>query len=507
MDVESIANTKGFFTGPALARNTFLNLIGQLVPMAVGVVAIPILISHLGAERFAVITIAWMLIGYFSLFDLGLGRALTQLIAERIGNINHKEIPGIFWTSLALMLALSVAGAVIIALFASPLVYTILKVPAQLKSETVTALYVMAASLPLVIMTAAFTGTLTAYHRFGIINAIRIPTGIYTFTAPLLVLPFSNSTVPIVVALFAGKFFSFNLHLYYCLKVEPGLRANIVFEVVFIRPLFRFGGWMSVSNILGPLMVYFDRFLVASIVSMAAVAYYSIPYEFITKLWIIPGALMTVLFPAFASTYRESPAYTADLFKRAVKYQLLGIFPFVFIIVALAHEGLAFWIGNSFADNSYRVLQWLAIGVFVNCLAQVPFTFLQGIGKPDVTSKLHVMELAVYLPTLWVLVKSHGITGAAIAWSLRIGIDTILLFSLSRRFLRPLSDEPNTTGYYMIAAVVLLVCFMLLPRGVSAYVVCSITLMLFMATGWKLLLSVNERAYLMSKISVNLLNK
>jgi len=501
MGTERDINIQGLTSGPVLARNTILNLIGQLVPMIVGVLTIPLLIGHLGTERFAVITIAWMLIGYFSLFDFGLGRALTQLVAEKLGKNRFEDIPGIFWTSLSLMLAFSIIGSVIIALLASPLAHSVLKVPAPLQSETTSALYVMAVSIPFVIMTTACIGVLTAYHRFGIITAIRIPMGVFTFAAPLMVLPFSNHMVPIISALLFGRVVSFVIHLLYCLKIEPDLRSKIVLNKAIIRPLFKFGGWMTVSNILGPFMVCFDRFLIGSIISLTAVAYYTTPYEFITKLWIIPGALMSVLFPAFASTYSENPAHSAELFHRAVKYQLLGIFPIVFIIVAYAYPGLALWLGINFAENSYRVLQFLAIGVFINCMAQVPFSFLQGTGKPDVTSKLHVAELVFYIPALWFLIKSFGITGAAIAWSVRIAIDTALLFYVTRRSFSPAPGIPAATGVCMLAAIAGLVCVAYFPERNPDLAIFAFVLLLLMIVGWKLLLSKNERSYLLSKIS------
>jgi len=342
---------------------------------------------------------------------------------------------------------------------------------------------------------------LTAYHRFGIITAIRIPMGVFTFAAPLMVLPFSNHMVPIISALLFGRVVSFVIHLLYCLKIEPDLRSKIVLNKAIIRPLFKFGGWMTVSNILGPFMVCFDRFLIGSIISLTAVAYYTTPYEFITKLWIIPGALMSVLFPAFASTYSENPAHSAELFHRAVKYQLLGIFPIVFIIVAYAYPGLALWLGINFAENSYRVLQFLAIGVFINCMAQVPFSFLQGTGKPDVTSKLHVAELVFYIPALWFLIKSFGITGAAIAWSVRVAIDTALLFYVTRRSFSPAPGIPAATGVCMLAAIAGLVCVAYFPERNPDLAIFAFVLLLLMIVGWKLLLSKNERSYLLSKIS------
>ncbi|MHB8845075.1 MAG: flippase [Nitrospirota bacterium] len=502
MNEQRSEHSKKVSSGRVLAKNTMLNLIGQLVPMIVGVVTIPILIRHLGTDRFAVITIAWMLIGYFSLFDMGLGRALTQRIAEKIGNKKYEDIPGVFWTSMALMLAFSVVGASVIAVLCAPLVRNVLKVPSWLQSETLYALYIMAASVPLVIMTAALVGVLTAYHRFDIINIIRVPMGIYSYAAPVLILPFSNNLIPIVAALMLGRVINFAVHLFVCLKIEPDLRTNVVIQRSIIKPLLRFGGWLTVSNILNPFMVYFDRFLIGSLVSITAVAYYTTPYEFITKLWIIPGALLNVLFPAFASTYAEDRSRTAALFHRAVKYQLLAIFPVVFVIIAGAHQGFTLWLGNDFADNSYQVLQWLTIGVFINCLAQVPYSFLQGIGKPDITSKLHLYELLLYIPALWIMVRSYGITGAAIAWTGRVAIDTALLFHATRRSFQPLFSVSTSTGLSAIIATICLVCIVMLPEGSLTYAILAPALLAAMMAGWKIVLSGDERFYLLRKLSL-----
>lgn len=73
-------------SGRVLARNTVWNLIGNGAPMIVAVFSIPILIHALGKDRFGVLALAWALIGYASLFDMGLGRALTQLVARKLGS-------------------------------------------------------------------------------------------------------------------------------------------------------------------------------------------------------------------------------------------------------------------------------------------------------------------------------------------------------------------------------------------------------------------------------------
>src|SRR6267142_6402191 len=101
-------------SGRLLARNMLWNLLGNGAPLLVAVFSIPILIQGLGKERFGVLTLAWALIGYASLFDLGLGRALTQLVAKKLGAGEDREVPPLIWTSLLLMLVLGLLGAVVV---------------------------------------------------------------------------------------------------------------------------------------------------------------------------------------------------------------------------------------------------------------------------------------------------------------------------------------------------------------------------------------------------------
>ena len=100
--------------GGLLARNTLLNIVFQAVPLLVALITIPIIIKGLGTDRFGVLTIAWMVMGYFSLFDLGLGRALIKFIGEKLARNQTEEIPALFWTSLLMMSALSIIAALII---------------------------------------------------------------------------------------------------------------------------------------------------------------------------------------------------------------------------------------------------------------------------------------------------------------------------------------------------------------------------------------------------------
>jgi hypothetical protein len=98
---------------------------------------------------FGVLMLAWMTIGYFSIFDMGLGRAMTQFIARQLGETDRGPISAMFWTGLTLMTALGLLGGLVSIAIAPWLVESVLNVPADLQAETLWSLYLVGFGLPL----------------------------------------------------------------------------------------------------------------------------------------------------------------------------------------------------------------------------------------------------------------------------------------------------------------------------------------------------------------------
>jgi O-antigen/teichoic acid export membrane protein len=479
--------------GRMIARNTLLNLLGLGLPMLVALFAIPVLVQGLGTERFGVLAIAWMAIGYFSLFDLGLGRAVTHLVAERLGRKAESEIPGLVWAALLFVFVLGAAGGLLLAALAGWVTDSLLRIPLELRAETRTAFYLLALALPWVTSTAALRGVLEAGQRFGTVNALRVPLGVLTFAGPLVVLPFSSSLVPVVAVLAVGRFIAWLAHLHFCLRTLPWLRGGIVIARGAVRPLLRFGSWMTVSNLISPLMVYVDRLLIGALISMAAVAYYVTPYEVVTRLWLVPAALVSVLFPAFASGFARDRAEVAALFDRGVRAVFVALFPLILVVVAFAHEGLEFWLGTEFAINGTAVLQWLAAGILINSVGQIPFTVIQGAGRADITGKLHLAELPIYLVLLWWLLHTHGIGGAAMAWTARVTLDTVALLIVARRFLRGHDAGATSATLLLVPALVVLAAASRIPGASIRAGFVLLVLGAFAWLAWTRILSPSER--------------
>ena len=422
-------------SGRLLARNTLINLGGEILPFLVGLVALPILIHAVGVNRYGIITLSAMVVGYFGLFDFGLGAAATKLIAEAAGSGDRTEIPSLFWTSLLLMFAFGTCGGVLAAVLSPTLVHRVFRISASLQPQALRAFYLLAFSLPFVISAGSLRGTLAAFQRFDLINAVRVPMGIFSYTGPLLVLPFSHQLDYLVAVMVAGRLAAWLASLVLSLRLLPELRRTPAFSRITVLQMLRFGGWVAVSRIISPIMEYFDRFLIGAMLSMAAVAYYAVPYQVASKLWIVSAAIEGVAFAGFSSTFRTDPGRTGLIFQRATLWVLFAQFPAVLAIVALAPEGLRLWLGAEFARNSAGVLRWMAIGVFMNGLGRMPSLVLLAAHRPDLTAKIHLVEVPLYCLFLWWILPRYGVEGAAIAWTLRLSGDMVVRFILGWRLL------------------------------------------------------------------------
>lgn len=480
-------------SGRLLARNSALNLLGQALPLVVALATIPILVRGFGEERFGILTLAWAAIGYFSLFELGLGRALTQAVAQRLGSGAHEDLPSVTWTALLMLFVLGAVGAVALALATPILVTRVLNVPPELRNETIHAFWILSASIPLVVTSAGLRGIVEAHQHFGAATVLRVPLVVFMFLGPVLALPFSKSLVPAVWILVVGRAVGFVLHLLYCVRTYPWLKSGPVLRGASVGPLLRFGGWSTVTNIVSPIMVTMDRFLVGAILPLAAVAHYVTPYEAVTKALIIPTSLAGVMFPAFAATLAREPGRMALLYQRSIRVVVLAMFPVVLIAVALARESLALWVGPLLPPTSALVLQWLAVGVFVNGLAQTPFVALQGAARPDLIAKLHVLELPLYAAGILLLTRTFGLAGVAMAWTIRVSLDAVALLAISRRTLG-LSMSLGGRGDLLVLAMLASFAAATVWHGTQARVLYVVAVLAaFVPLGWYTLLSDNER--------------
>jgi O-antigen/teichoic acid export membrane protein len=417
----------------SLARNSVFNLFGQLVPMAVGFVAIPVVVRGVGTDGFGIVSIAWMLLGYFSVLDLGLSRATVKFVAEYSHPDRAHKIPSLVWTTLSLQVGMGMLGMAGVGAFVPYLVRHVLKMPAALVSQAQWSLLILCAAVPILLCSNALRGVLEAAQRFDLVNAVKVPTSIAFYALALIAVPFHASVVTIVSLSVVSRVIAAVAYFVLALRVYPQLRTRPSFSRGELRHLLSFGGWVMISNAAFPCYAYLERFMIGTVLSVGMLAYYSAPYELISKFTIFPASIAPALFPFFSFHGKEQAGLVSQVSSRTMKYLLFLMTPALAMFLFFAHPILQLWLGGDFAAKSTMVLQVLAVGFFLNALSWVPFTSVQALGRPDLKAALDVAQLPLFVGLSWYLMRHMGITGAAWAKLLLILFDSAFLFIFASR--------------------------------------------------------------------------
>lgn len=402
-------------------RSSVLSLLSLALPLLVGVVTVPIIIDALGGARFGALTLVWGIIGYAGVLDFGISRALTKRVAEL------DEQPGrrrsIIRLGIATLLLLGLVLGGLAQLVAGQYDYRSLDL---FEAEYSRGLLLLAVSLPFVLLSGGLRGTLEGLHRFTAVAAVRLGFGLLTFIAPVFVLEVAPRLDTIIAIMLVGRLIGCGVMAWACRDELVGGALSRMQLATEASHMLRFGGWITVSNLVSALMLYLDRFFIAAGPQASALAFYTTPYEFVTKLFIVPSALSGVLFPHMSRIAGATDA-AYRLLGMGSGVVLLSVAPVVAGLVLFSEPILSWWLGPEFAVGAALPLRILAVGVLLNCLAQIFQTYILSQGKASWMGRLHLLELIGYLPALYFALQYFGIEGAAWVWTLRVGFDALVM--------------------------------------------------------------------------------
>ena len=186
---------------------------------------------------------------------------------------------------------------------------------------------------------------------------------------------------------------------------------------------------MTISNIISPMMVYFDRFIISYILGAKNVGYYTAPAEIISRMSIVPTSISRAVFP------RLSGLSDIAKFKKELKFSYLIMalicVPLVAFCLIFSGKIMYYWLGPQYFIKSSEIFFILLTGFLFNSLAQIPFSAIQSLGKSKITALLHCAEVIPYFLVLYALTSHYGLIGTAYAWSIRVIIDFFALFFIS----------------------------------------------------------------------------
>lgn len=433
-------------------RFFIFNLLGHTLPMVVALVSVPVIAHFAGVERLGALGVVWALVGYFSFLDFGLSRVVTRRVAHAAeqGRLDAElmDLRGFFWWRA--VPALVVIGLL---LFASRGVFAGFLPAGELGRELAASWPWISFSIPVTLATNWLRGALEGVHRFARVNVMRTIFGAWTYAAPAVAALYVPTLEGMIIGIVLGRVLALAAHIWACVHAERGILVGTVRAKLSGQGLFfQEGGWITISNVIGPLMLYSDRFVLAALVPPKAVAWYVTSQEVLLRTMVIPAALAGVLFPKFAGNLdAKTEVQLAALYQRGIRLVSAIMLPLCALAAAGAYDGLRLWLGEPFALNAHRVVEIVALGIFVYAISHLPHAWLQGVGRAHLTAKVQLVELPLYAFGLYAAVAEWGIAGAAALWVLRVFLDCLLLLRLvGQDSARPVA-KPVLVGVSFIA--------------------------------------------------------
>ncbi|PAX09222.1 oligosaccharide flippase family protein [Sphingomonas lenta] len=448
----------------SLARNTGVNLASSVLLVGVALVSVPLYIELVGLERYGVLSICWLLLGYLGLFDLGLGRAVTQGIAALPPGHSPEANPDpIFWTGLFASVALALVAFAV----ALPAGYLALRsidfTDPALADEARRAVPLIACAVPVNIVAGVCTGALIGRSRFGVIGLIDTASSLAATAAPLVVAALGSSDLPALVAasLVARALSGLcaALAARRLVPIGPVRRPSRA----LLRRMLSFGGWVSLSNTVGPILSMWDRFVIGVMLGPRAVSVYVIPFQAVTRLLMAPEALHRALFPRLSGMDQDDAAKLCSVSVGALS---LLMTPAVLAALLAIHPFFELWIGPALALEAARIAYLLVPGIWANALALVAFALLHAQRRASASALLHLAEVVPYVVLLWLAIRWFGVAGAAALWSLRTVVDAWVMFRISSAGVAPVAGNLGPFAAVLSASA----AAVLLPPGGGAQV-------------------------------------
>lgn len=415
----------------SVKRHASYNLIGSVIPLALSLLTVPIYLKLVGADRYGVLAIAWLLLGYFGLFDLGLGRATSFRIAS-LRDASPEARAATFWSALCVNAAMGLVGGVVLWFAAGYFFEHVLKVVDSLRPEVLAAVPMLAAAVPIATVTGVLTGAMQGREKFLETNIISVLSTALFQLLPLSVAFALGPNLPLLLTAAVSARLLAILVLAYRCHAELIRGVHPKFDPEEIPLLLKFGGWVNLTSIVGPVLVIVDRFAIGAILGTTALAVYTVPFQLAQRIAIVPGALVSALFPRMTAS---DPETRDELGRRATLTLACIVSPMVLVGVLALEPFMQVWVGIDLATKAAPIGRVLFVGFWANAFALVPFIFLQSSGRPDLPPKMHLLEIPLYLAGLYGGMKYFGLIGCATVVSARSILDYVLLSTVSgRRF-------------------------------------------------------------------------
>ncbi len=418
LPLPAATSPRGASLTQGITRNTVFNLLGWIWPIALSLVTLPYILRRLGNDAYGVFSIVSIVAGYLGLLNGPVAMGNVRFMAEAYARQQWPDLREATMTGLAINVALSALGSLVMCLAADPLARNVFAIPYDLVGSAIVALRLAALSFFLNGVVATLQGVPVAMRRYDIRNQVGLVAGTLNTLAIVLALWWGWGLLGAVVAQVVSSALSlvfFAIVAWLLLRKLPMAGRRPLVHATQVRRLAGFSSLLFAGQVFSQIGLQVDRTLVGMLLGMSAMTYYTVPTRITDKVPGLMSTFSTVLYPLSSEAVATGRLdELRKLYQEMVRLLLFFSALIAALLIVLSKDLLALWIGPEFAANSWLVLALLAAGVVWRSSGSVAYQVCNGMGRADINLIASVGTAVFLVVPVLILSPRWGAPGVAL---------------------------------------------------------------------------------------------
>jgi O-antigen/teichoic acid export membrane protein len=411
-----------------LGRFIALNLISRLWSALSSLLFVPLYVSLLGTDSFAIIALGATVAGVIAIFDLGMSNAVLREMAR--ADVSQLERHGAFVTLRTFYLS-----ALALLLLTAPL--AAVQVERALISNSPLGAGLLQFCLVLVIAEAAcqlflrfLVNTLMGADRQVAGNLFNLGWSIARNALVALPLLFCAKLEVFLTWQLASTLLFTIAALWYVQKRMFGGAER--FHGLFDRSAFvrmrRFAGGVFLISLVAAVNTQLDKLVIGRTLDIINLGYYSLAVTLGTGLLVLPSAVAASIQPRLTAHFSTAqPNAAGTLYMQVSTLAAIGVGAVAAVIAVNPGAVLLTWTGDAaLAKSVAPVLPTVILAYALLAFAALPFSVALANGHTRFNNIIGLVNLLMAIPGYWFAVSRYGMVGAA---SVFLGIQALATLS------------------------------------------------------------------------------
>jgi O-antigen/teichoic acid export membrane protein len=408
-------------SNPPLGSRVFsgveANLLGQAVLLGINLWLTPRLIRGFGTDGYGVFTLIWTSLSCLYLLTLGTNMATQKFAAHYQGRGEPASLSRTLRGSLLFNAAVGLAGFCLLWLVHGWVSGRMLQTHPAMRADARHVLACAALAAPAYFLTLFSVDVCFGLQRFRAANVLLTLhwTGPAVAAAALLRAGLGLHEVGTAFAVFQWALAAAAL-----LSVRtPLLAAASGGDGGELREYFRFALKNFASQAVWVFTFQVDRLLIARLLPLTDLGYYSNASSIAQKLNGLCGSIGQAAFPLYAELHgTEQGERLRRFYLRSSQLYLFLILPLSVLTWVLAPQFFTLWIDSEFSVRATWPVRLLVLGNLGYLACSLANTLASGKGLPQAGAFLQAGRTAALLALWLLLIPRWGMAGAALAFLL-----------------------------------------------------------------------------------------